>query len=60
MTVAAPPITKVPHYVNGQWTDSRATDWQDVINPATGEVLASVPLADSNEVARAIEAAAAA
>src|SRR5678815_4861474 len=60
MTVAAPPITKVPHYVNGQWTDSRATDWQDVTNPATGEVLASVPLADSVEVARAIEAAAAA
>ena len=60
MTVAAPPITRVPHYVNGQWTDSGASDWQDVINPATGEVLASVPLADSNEVARAIEAAAAA
>ena len=60
MTVAAPPTTRVPQYINGQWTDSRATDWQDVINPATGEVLASVPLADAVEVTSAIEAAAAA
>lgn len=60
MTVAAPPAIKVPHYINGQWAESRATDWQDVTNPATGEVLASVPLADSTEVTRAIEAAASA
>jgi malonate-semialdehyde dehydrogenase (acetylating) / methylmalonate-semialdehyde dehydrogenase len=60
MTVAAPPATKVPQYINGQWTDSHATDWQDVVNPATGEVLASVPLADAAEVTSAIEAAAAA
>jgi malonate-semialdehyde dehydrogenase (acetylating)/methylmalonate-semialdehyde dehydrogenase len=60
MTVAAPPATRVPHYINGQWTDSRVTDWQDVVNPATGEVLASVPLADAAEVTSAIEAAAAA
>jgi len=60
MTVAAPPLTKIPNYVNGQWQDSTATEWQDVVNPATGEVLARVPLSDSAEVGRAIEAAAAA
>ncbi|HET9406215.1 MAG TPA: CoA-acylating methylmalonate-semialdehyde dehydrogenase [Candidatus Sulfotelmatobacter sp.] len=60
MTVAAPPITKVPHYINGQWIESRSADWRDVINPATGEVLANVPLADATEVNAAIEAAAAA
>src|SRR5712692_9844256 len=60
MTVAAPPLTKVPNYINGQWQDSNASEWQDVANPATGEVLARVPLSDSAEVTRAIDAAAAA
>ena len=35
-------------------------EWQDVINPASGQVLARVPLADAAEVTRAIDAAAAA
>src|SRR5713226_5747480 len=60
MTVAAPPITRLTNYINGQWTDSRAGEWRDVINPASGEVLASVPLPDATEVTAAIEAAAAA
>src|SRR6202158_5255915 len=60
MTVAAPPLTKVPNYINGQWQDFAASEWQDVVNPATGELLARVPLSDSDEVTRAIEAAAAA
>jgi malonate-semialdehyde dehydrogenase (acetylating)/methylmalonate-semialdehyde dehydrogenase len=46
--------------VNGRWAESSAADWQDVINPATGEVLAKVPLADAAEVTAAIEIAAAA
>ena len=60
MTVAAPPITRLTNYINGQWTDSRASEWRDVVNPATGEVLAQVPLAEAAEVNQAIEAAAAA
>src|SRR5579863_6866552 len=60
MTVAAPLLTKVPNYINGQWQDSIADEWQDVANPATGELLARVPLSDASEVTRAIEAAAAA
>ncbi|MCU1305822.1 MAG: methylmalonate-semialdehyde dehydrogenase (CoA acylating), partial [Acidobacteriaceae bacterium] len=59
-TVAALPVTKVPNYINGQWQDSAASEWQDVINPAIGEVLARVPLADAAEVTKAIESAAAA
>src|SRR5271165_2780292 len=58
--VAAPPATKIPHFINGQWVDSQASDWNDVVNPATAEVLGRVPLAPAAEVARAIEAAAAA
>src|SRR5438270_561534 len=60
MTVAAPPLTKVPNYINGQWQDSAAHEWQDVVNPATGEVIASVPLSDAKEVSKAIDAASAA
>src|ERR1041385_7762006 len=57
-TVVAPPLTKVPHYVNGQWEESASSEWQEILNPATGEILARVPLADTREVTRAIEAAA--
>src|SRR5216683_3044156 len=60
MTVAAPPITRLPHYINNQWRDSRASEWRDVINPATSETLAQVPLADAAEVNAAVEAASAA
>src|SRR6202161_681215 len=58
--VAAPPTLRLTNYINGQWTDSHASEWRDVVNPATGEVLASVPLADAAEVNIAVEAAAAA
>jgi malonate-semialdehyde dehydrogenase (acetylating) / methylmalonate-semialdehyde dehydrogenase len=60
MSVAAPPITKLPNYVNGQWRESTASEWLEVTNPATGEPLARTPLSESAEVATAIEAAAAA
>ncbi len=60
MTVAAPPITRLPNYINNQWRDSRASEWRDVINPATSETLAQVPLADAAEVNAAVEAASAA
>jgi len=57
-SVAAPPLTKVPNFINGEWQNASAAEWQDVVNPATGEALAQVPLSDAAEVTRAIEAAA--
>jgi len=60
MTVAAPPITKIPNYIDGQWRESNAPEELDVINPATGEALAKVPLSRAAEVAGAVEAAASA
>jgi len=59
-TTAAPPLTRVSNYVDGKWCESSSTDWQEVVNPATCEVLASVPLSSSAEVTHAVEAAAAA
>jgi len=60
MTVAAPSVTKLSNYINGQWTESRASKWLDITNPATAELLAQVPLSEAAEVNAAIEAAAAA
>jgi malonate-semialdehyde dehydrogenase (acetylating) / methylmalonate-semialdehyde dehydrogenase len=60
MSVAAPPIAKLPNYVNGEWRESNCGEWLEVTNPATGEPLARTPLSEAPEVAAAIEAAAAA
>ncbi len=60
MTVAAPSLTRVSNYINGRWVDSSTSEWQDVLNPATGESLAQVPLSSASEVAAAVEAGAAA
>jgi malonate-semialdehyde dehydrogenase (acetylating)/methylmalonate-semialdehyde dehydrogenase len=60
MPVAAPPITKVPNFICGHWVESRASEWLDVTNPATGETIARTPLSSAAEVASAVDAAAAA
>ena len=59
-TTIASTTTTVPNYCNGTWQSSGASEWEDVINPATGEVLARVPLSDAAETSKAVEAAAAA
>ena len=51
---------RLPNYINGQWQNSTAKEFADVINPATGEKLAQVPLDGEADVAAAIESAAAA
>ena len=60
MTIAAPTVTQVANYINGQWRESSASEWLDVTNPATGEVIARTPQSGAAEVAAAIDAAAAA
>jgi len=60
MSTAVVTETKVPNYINGDWKESKSTHWQDVVNPATGETIAKVPLSDAAEVNAAVEAAAAA
>src|SRR5215469_1424256 len=59
MSTAIITEAKIPNYFNGQWVESNATEWQEVLNPATGETLAKVPLSSLAEVTRAIDAAAA-
>lgn len=57
MTIAEQ-ATQVRNFIGGQWVDSAATQETPVLNPATGEVLARVPLGGNSDVARAVEAAA--
>src|SRR2546422_635694 len=51
---------RLQNYINGQWRNSTAQDFGDVINPATGETLAQVPLDGEADVQATIESAAAA
>ena len=51
---------KLQNYVNGTWQASTATEYLEVTNPATAEVLAEVPLSPGSDVDRVVVAAAAA
>lgn len=42
--------TELLNFVAGEWKRSSAGDYQDVINPATGKAIASVPLSPASEV----------
>src|SRR5438132_11396719 len=44
-------------YIGGRWCDADSGATLDVNNPATGEVLGTVPMMGVNETRRAIEAA---
>src|ERR1700720_3901191 len=48
------------NYVQGGWRRSATREYVDVINPATGELLARPPLSSSADVDAAVQAAAAA
>src|SRR2546430_89197 len=60
MTVATPTLTRVPNYINGRWRQATTTEWLDVSNPATGELIAQVPISTDADVTAAVDAAAAA
>ncbi len=49
------PVLK--NYINGEWIESKSTDIREVLNPATGEVIAKVPMSTVEETEEAIKAA---
>lgn len=53
---AATSVQRLKNYIYGEWVDSGASAYEDVLNPATGEVLAYVPLSDQVQLERAVEA----
>ncbi len=46
--------------INGKFVESKATQWRDIVNPATQEVLAHVPMCSAAEVDEAVKSAEAA
>ena len=54
------PVAELLNFVAGAWRRPEAAEWLEVHNPATGEVLARVPLSPEAEVERAAQAAQAA
>lgn len=53
-------IPTVKLLINGEFIESTSNEWRDVINPATQEVLARVPLATADELDAAVASAKAA
>ncbi|WP_412759010.1 CoA-acylating methylmalonate-semialdehyde dehydrogenase [Neobacillus cucumis] len=54
-------ITKVEtlkNYINGEWVESKTTQFEDIYDPAKKEVIAKVPLSTKEEIDYAVEVAA--
>ncbi len=51
-------VEKIKNYINGEWVESKTTQYEDVYNPATKEVIAQVPISTKEEVDYAVEVAA--
>jgi len=50
-------MQKIMNYIGGEWVEPQVTEFFEVVNPATGELLARTPLCGSREVAAAALAA---
>ncbi|MBM3126811.1 MAG: aldehyde dehydrogenase family protein, partial [Chloroflexi bacterium] len=48
---------EILNYINGEWLKPTAMEYVDVINPATGKVIAKTPLCGKGEVDAAAQAA---
>ena len=63
-TAVLPEVKKhfgdLKNYTGGEWRDSTATEWLEDPNPATGQVIARVPLSTKEDVDDAVQAALAA
>lgn len=48
---------QLKNFINGEWVTAKSTVYEDVPNPATGEILAQVPLSNENDFQLAVDAA---
>src|SRR5437773_11798246 len=53
-------VLELENYVSGAWRRATTSEYCDVTNPATGELLARTPLSTSADADAAVQAAAAA
>lgn len=50
-------MRKLKNYINGEWVESKTDKYEDVINPATKEVLCQVPISTKEDIDYAVEKA---
>ncbi|WP_416434447.1 CoA-acylating methylmalonate-semialdehyde dehydrogenase [Priestia megaterium] len=50
-------VKTVKNYIGGEWADSSTSLTEPVYNPATGEIIAEVPLSTKEDVNQAVQAA---
>ncbi len=50
-------VTTCKLLVGGEWKESSATEYGDIYNPSTGEVIARVPMGGERDVDQAVQAA---
>jgi 1-pyrroline dehydrogenase len=50
-------VSKHRNLIGGEWVDSAGGETMEVLNPATGDVIAEVPAATAEDVDRAVQAA---
>ncbi|MGH3132618.1 MAG: gamma-aminobutyraldehyde dehydrogenase [Gaiellaceae bacterium] len=50
-------VTQHKQFIGGEWVESSSGETMEVLNPATGEVIAEVPRGTAEDVERAVEAA---
>jgi betaine-aldehyde dehydrogenase/aminobutyraldehyde dehydrogenase len=50
-------VTQHKQFIGGEWVESASGETMEVLNPATGEVIAEVPRSTAEDVDRAVEAA---
>lgn len=43
--------------INGMWVESSATEYQEIYNPSTGEIIGRTPLGGASDVDKAVQAA---
>ena len=57
MVVTQDKVTTCKLLINGAWVESKATEFGEVNNPSSGEVIAKVPMGGNDDVDRAVQAA---
>jgi malonate-semialdehyde dehydrogenase (acetylating) / methylmalonate-semialdehyde dehydrogenase len=57
MSVTAIEKKTLTNFINGQWVKSTTDKYEEVPNPATGEILAVVPISTQEDLDQAVQAA---
>ncbi|NLP51361.1 CoA-acylating methylmalonate-semialdehyde dehydrogenase [Bacillus sp. RO1] len=57
MTITSKDTRVLQNFIDGKWVDSKGSEQMEVINPATKECLAKVPISTKEDVAEAVKAA---